>query len=354
VPPGREAQGRVVVEIVFQGRDTMHARLAGVVCILALTASALHAASPQRTFVRSNGNDANPCSLVLPCRSFDVALGIVAPAGEVLALDSAGYGAMTIAQPVSVIAPPGVHAAITVSGTTAVTISAAPGSPVTLRGLAISNLTAGGSGIDNAAGAALRIENCSVDGFALNVNHAGPGTLHIADSRLTRGVLSIMGSGGTASFSVERTYLSPGPVMPFTMFAGSGSRGTVKDSTIEGSGLMVGIHASTNTAVPAPVAVFVENSTIQNLGGGVLSDAGGGSTSSVSVSNSQLLGNQIAITALDGGTVSLVSSRVAHNVSGATNVSAGGPIYTDGRNWFGYNGVDLEAPTTLTGPAGLR
>jgi hypothetical protein len=332
----------------------MHARLAGIACLLALAASALHAAPLQRTFVRSNGSDANPCSLPLPCRTFAVALGAVASSGEVLALDSAGYGAMTIAQPVSVIAPPGVHAAITVSGVTAVTISAAPSSRITLRGLAISNLTVGGTGIDNTTGAALRIENCSVDGFVLNVSHLGPGTLHIADSRLTRGSLSIMGSAGTARFSVERTYLSPGPVMPWTMFAGSDSLGVVKDSTIEGSGLVVGIHASTNTAVPAPVAVFVENSVIQSLGGGILSDAGGGSTSSVSVSNSQLLGNQIAITAVDGGTVSLVSSRVAHNQSGATNVSAGGPIYTDGRNSFAYNGADLEAPTTLTGPGGLR
>lgn len=321
---------------------------------VALAAPPALGALPQRTFVRSDGSDTNPCSLTLPCRTFAFALAAVASGGEVLALDSAGYGAMTIAQPVSVIAPPGVHAGITVSGTTAVMISAAAGSRITLRGLAISQLTVGGTGVDNDTGTSLRIENCSVDGFVLNVRHVGPGALRIVDSRLTRGSLSVLGASGTARFSVERVYLSPGPVMPWVVFAGSDSRGIIKDSTIEGSGTMVGIHASTNTAVPAPVEVLIENSMMQNLGGGILSDAGGGSLSSVSVSNSQLLGNQYAITAVDGGTVTLVSSRVANNQFGATNASSGGAIYTDGRNWFGYNNVDLELPTTLTGPIGLR
>lgn len=332
----------------------MHARLAGIVCLLALAAPTLHAAIPQRTFVRSDGSDANPCSLAQPCRSFAVALASVAPNGEVLALDSAGYGAMTIVKPVSVIAPPGVHAAITVSGTTAVMITAVAGGAVTLRGLAISNATTGGDGIDNTTGAALRIESCSVDGFVSNVRHLGAGTLHIADSRLTRGAVGVEGLGGTARFSVERTYLSPGIVMPFTVYAGPDSRGIIKDSTIEGSGFMVGIHASTLSAVPRPVEVLVENSTIQNFAVGIQSDALLGSTSRVSVSNSQLLGNQQAIETKDTGTVSLVSSRIAHNVVGVSISTNGGPIYTDGRNWFGYNGVDLQGGATLTGPTGLR
>src|SRR5512132_2933185 len=68
---------------------------------LPLTANAL----PQRTFVASNGADTHPCSLVSPCRSFGTAIAAVAAGGEVIVLDSAGYGAVTITQSVSLIAP---------------------------------------------------------------------------------------------------------------------------------------------------------------------------------------------------------------------------------------------------------
>lgn len=68
----------------------------------------------QRSFVASYGNDANPCSVTLPCRSFNAALAQTVAGGEVIALDSAGYGTMTITQSASVIAPAGVYAGISV------------------------------------------------------------------------------------------------------------------------------------------------------------------------------------------------------------------------------------------------
>ena len=66
----------------------------------ALLAGNAHAAA-QRTFVASNGNDANTafnCSIVNPCRGFAAAVGVTTVNGEVVALDSAGYGAFTISQ----------------------------------------------------------------------------------------------------------------------------------------------------------------------------------------------------------------------------------------------------------------
>jgi hypothetical protein len=71
-------------------------------------AAALANATAQRTFVASTGNDANNafnCSIVKPCRGFAAAVGVTASGGEVIVLDSAGYGAVMITQSVSIIAP---------------------------------------------------------------------------------------------------------------------------------------------------------------------------------------------------------------------------------------------------------
>ena len=51
------------------------------------------ATTAQRTFVASTGNDANPCSIAAPCRGFARAITQTSAGGEVIVLDSAGYGA---------------------------------------------------------------------------------------------------------------------------------------------------------------------------------------------------------------------------------------------------------------------
>src|SRR5215467_2366523 len=100
-------------------------------------------ALPQRTFVASTGLDTNPCSLGAPCRAFGAAIAQTAPNGEVIVLDSAGYGPATITQPVSIIAPPGIYAGISVTlGGAGMTVNSGSGK-VTLRGLTINNITGG-------------------------------------------------------------------------------------------------------------------------------------------------------------------------------------------------------------------
>ena len=81
-------------------------RVLALTFTLAMTALAAAdaAATAQRTFVASTGNDANPCSLAQPCRGFARAFRQASP-GEVIVLDSAGYGLVTITQSVSLIAP---------------------------------------------------------------------------------------------------------------------------------------------------------------------------------------------------------------------------------------------------------
>ena len=99
----------------------------------------------QRTFVASYGLTANTafnCSLVAPCRSFNAAISVTDPGGEVVILDTAGYGPMTINKSIKIIGPSGVYGGISVLGgvgpppppTTGIVINAGDTDVVTLRG----------------------------------------------------------------------------------------------------------------------------------------------------------------------------------------------------------------------------
>lgn len=100
--------------------------------ILLLNATSLADAQVVRTWVASNGNDAAPCTRTLPCRNFTAGIAAVSSGGEVVALDSAGYGPVMINKSVSVISPEGVHAAIAPTSGSAIFIG---DGRVTLRNL---------------------------------------------------------------------------------------------------------------------------------------------------------------------------------------------------------------------------
>ena len=138
--------------------------VASMACaLLSLVATAAHGVSAQRTFVASNGVDINPCTIAQPCRSFGAAIGKTLAGGEVIVLDSAGYGVVTITKSISIIAPAGIYAGVSVpSGQTGVTVNGA-GIVVVLRGLTI-NGTGGSVGVHfTHSGSRLRIENWAVD-----------------------------------------------------------------------------------------------------------------------------------------------------------------------------------------------
>ena len=142
-------------------------RIALVLAGLLLCASA--SAQVQRTFVASTGNDANTatnCGFINPCRSFTAAQTVTQSGGEIIALDAAGYGAITITKSLSILANPGVYAGISASTGNAVTIATA-GVNVRLAGLKINGLGAT-HGIHMTNGSTLTVENCSLTGFTLN------------------------------------------------------------------------------------------------------------------------------------------------------------------------------------------
>jgi len=140
--------------------------------LLALGPVAALRAQAAKIFVASYGNDANDGSRGTPERNFQAAHDAVAAGGQIVVLDTAGYGALSINKSISVTVPPGVNGFISVSGNSAsgIVINAAGTDSVTLRGLIIEG---GGNGIgDTGSGILansignLAIEDCTVRNFS--------------------------------------------------------------------------------------------------------------------------------------------------------------------------------------------
>ena len=191
--------------------------LASIAPVLLIITTAAHAVAPQRTFVASYGKDTDPCSLTAPCRGFQAAINAVAPSGEVVALDSAGYGAMEIHKSVSVIVPTGIHAGL--SPSTGIPLPGFPGQSgvvfidiqdtdlVVLRGLNINHQGTVTGGIEwiSTHGGTVQIENSVVNGFPMEGVYvqAPASTLLIKDS--------IFRNNGVGIYGAEAGGSGPGP-----------------------------------------------------------------------------------------------------------------------------------------------
>src|SRR5205823_666183 len=116
-----------------------------------------------RSAVSHDGNDANPCTVASPCRSFGAALNVTNPGGEIVALDSAGYGYFNIDRAITVEGAPGVDASIASFGGDAIGVIA-PDAAVVIRNLTL--IGYGGTvGIDVSQSKNVYILNCLIRGF---------------------------------------------------------------------------------------------------------------------------------------------------------------------------------------------
>ena len=152
----------------------------------ALTVS-VAACAASTTYVATYGSDANSCSVAQPCRSFSGALTQASDGGQIVVLDSGGYGPVQIDKSVSIVAPEGVYAGISVFTGAGVTITVP--AEVRLVGLNIVGFgSLGESGVHVAAGGPVSIERSTISGFggggsAIIYDHF-PGSLRIVGSTL--------------------------------------------------------------------------------------------------------------------------------------------------------------------------
>jgi parallel beta helix pectate lyase-like protein len=270
----------------------------------------------QRTFVSAaQGNDTNPCSRALPCRNFTAALLQTATDGEVVVLDSGGYGVVTITRSVSLISPTGVHAGITALSDVAVTVNAGDSAHVVLRNLAVSSLNSGAvNGIYAETVAALYVENCSIGGFANGGTATGirfePTT---ADARLY-----------VSNTTVARSDMG-------IVVIGTGIRATLDSVWLHG-------NVEYGALVYGAEVTFRKSVASGQVWGFVAA-----SDSKMIFEDSVSTMNDVGVFAWDGGVVMLTRCTIASNTYAGIRIDdANGMIYVSGSTITG-NGIGVHA-----------
>jgi hypothetical protein len=291
--------------------------------LLMLVSSA--SAQVQRTFVSGLGSDSNPCTRIAPCRTFGQALMGTSAGGEVVVLDSAGYGTFTITRAVSITAPPGVYAGISVFGLSdGIDINAGASDTVILRGLTINSQGSTGSGIVFTAGGTLHIENCVVNGFSgsttsSGVSFNGAGNLEVKDSIIRGNLIGIFVHplSGTAVAAIDQVRLEtnsePG------LAVREGSRVTVRNSIASRN--LDGFAAISATSADAELNI--ENCVASNNEGGILAESFGTGAVTVRVSNSTVTGNTSFGLENSTGSPAVILSRGNNTVEGNTTNTVG-------------------------------
>jgi hypothetical protein len=285
----------------------------------ALYAAPAHATTYIQTWISHDGNDANTCQEVDPCRTFSGALSKTSQSGVVGCLDSGEFNYFSVTTLSVTVNCSGTMATNSILGGLACTLSAvtinAPGTVVTLRGL---NLNGGSftncpvHGILIQAAMAVYIEDCVIENFSQ------AGILDVRTSGLTKLAIknTIVRNGGSAG-----------------IVAAAASRNSVVLENVQSVGNAFGIAVATGNNVMISRSVMSENSIA-----GIEADSGAG----VLVENTKISHN-VSYGILAQGNVALANSDITFNTS-----SISGSTTSFGNNRLFRNGGGT-APTPAGG-----
>ena len=275
-------------------------------------------AGVQRAFVASYGLNSNTsfnCDVTHPCRQFLAAVTVVNPDGEVVALDTAAYGAVTITQSISITAAPGAYAGITAfPGANGVTI--ASNVDVVLRGLTI-NGQGGNNGILMSGNSSLSIENCVISNFSgggqkgVFVNSAA--SVRIVDTLVRDNDTGIQLQGGAFTDISGSKFLGNNTAILATSSSSPFTSVTISDTIVSAGG--TGVEAIASGTGSSRIEM-IRTSITTNLKG-IASSASAGSAS-VTFSDSMITGNVIGyFRATNGTLVSPGNNTITDNGSNA-------------------------------------
>jgi nitrous oxidase accessory protein NosD len=141
--------------------------------LLIMTFAAAAQATVLRAFVSSTGNDVNigaNCVQASPCKTFAVAIGAVTAGGELIALDTSGYGPLTINKAITIATVPGATAfVVAATGTVAFLIQAGATDLVVLRNINFNGSNAAGTtGVQNNSGK-LEVHDCKFSQLTVGI-----------------------------------------------------------------------------------------------------------------------------------------------------------------------------------------
>ena len=307
--------------------------------VFILFACSMAQAQANRTFVSGSGNDANPCTRAMPCRSFNIAILRTAIGGEIDVIDTGDYatpnpafGSVFINQSVTIdggseIA--GINAAITIGGAAgadAITInvplsSQDPERRVVLRHLSINGTgfppsqcpgctqTMGLKGINATNFSVLDVEDCYIQNFTqagIDVNLSSNNShVTVKNTNINRTVVGIQiaTSVGFVSGTLDNVKVEHGSS---GVIAGDRAYVTVRNSVLDNNtAVAAAIQAPSNLA-----QLNLENTMIYDNGTGVRA---GGPGTTVDLSNTSILNNSTGL-ATGGGVInSHGNNRIAYN-----------------------------------------
>jgi hypothetical protein len=291
--------------------------------LAAAFACSMHTAPAQaraRVFVASYGSDSNPCTFGSPCKTFQQAVNVVDAGGEVTAIDSAGFGPISINKSVTITSPNGVEAGIVSNGSDGIDISGS-GAVVVLRGLTLEGNGFGVSGISLTNGAGLTITNCVVKDFNIGVSvEPNSGSIDVI-------VTDTIIAGNHIGFLYDPAGGSPAAVLAF-------SHVTAANNVDDGLLFDGRNSSSTNVAI-------ADSFVSENVHGIV---TGGGASLIISIDNTTVHGNsQIGIQAQTPSRVLLSRSVIQGNGTGIANATANS-FFTYGNNLIDLNANNIDVP----------
>ena len=274
-----------------------------------------------------------------------MAIGNTLAGGEVVILDTAGYGPMTINKSLKVIGPSGVYGGISVLGagggiTTGIVINAGDADIVTLRGLDISGVPTAPPlpriGIDIQNAGTVHIEKSSIGNFTqdtsacIHASSARPIQINVNDSFLrecTSGI-AIHGTGpddaSRIGLVVDNTRIehgvNTGPSGAFAVLLDDAVVASVRNSVLAFADGGVGA-SNANAAVGMRVTVI--GSQITRMGYAAIATFGTpGATIHVNVLNSTINNNTNAL--LHGrGLATFTSNVIANNTNAFVDCGSG-------------------------------
>ena len=308
--------------------------LAALATALACSFASAPANARARVFVASYGNDGNPCTFGSPCKTFQAAVNAVDVGGEVTAIDSAGFGPISINKSVTITSPAGVEAGVVpAAGGDGVDINIGPSDAVVLRGLTMNGSSGGSNGIFFKTGGSLTVIDCEVQNFLLD------------------GIL-LEPTSGAIYFAITNTTVAnnANEGIHYVPTSGSPSANGVIDHVIAiGNG--EGITVDTTRTSGGTTNINISNSVASNDVTGIDLDGGPASIMTVTIDNAIISGNNFGygiVAVNDAGsqiTVELGRSVITNNRIGVNNATSPNGFFS-----YGDNRINSNPQNDITSP----
>jgi Right handed beta helix region len=266
---------------------------------LGLLLIATSAQAQSHTWVSGVGDDVNDCTRTAPCLTFARAILMTDVGGEISALDPGDFGAVTIEKSITINGD-STSTGILVASGYALKVEVTPGDSgvVILRGLSIRGGGTALNGIQYLAGAKLVIENCNIHGFTqsdIDVSLAGAaGNLVVKNTTLT---------GGASGISLSST-------------TGLGTLVQVTNSVIVDNASF-GVHAQGRGTISVSNSLMAKNDVAVQAE----------TDSTVRLSNDEIFDNRLSIGPGAGNVASAGDNKKAGNCGDGPRVCrAGAPV----------------------------